>query len=415
MIVKPEKKEGARRRHMIAQPVKTGETPHLGDMINLAKNEPKDFARKLETVVSERKLTLQGINLRDVSRGLRDLSIPIVHVDPTGAQRAMQASAFPLLAGLLLVAELEDAYKAVETVGDELVTDFEDPKKVTIIARLDTLDNNVDEVAEGKEYPEISATEESYEIITKRNGRKITITQEMVDENDIPNIVERVNKLADIATTFVEKGTIRAVVDFFGSAPAPAEPYTLRPRTGGPVPLYVAKANIGNFPQKGRRAPSGTLLTGNALDSTENLENARVVLGDMRDDRGDHVETTWSRVKILCPNALIGKLMKLLNSENEPGVINEINNWGPKGKFRPTPISTSRLDDISPVNWFIGDFPRVFRRKWKNAFEYVTLGADTQAFLDRRIAFQGRIGWDFGVNAVDYNGVVANTPGATLY
>lgn len=401
--------EKRKKRTRVFNPISSGQTRGLPDLISAAKNEPKEFAAKLEKIVTERKLRFEDINLRDVYHGFKDVQVPVFHTDPDGRQRSIQASAFPLLAGLLMVAELENSYQEVASVGDELVVDFEDSKKVTVIARLLTLDTKIDQVDEAKDFPEIGASEESYEVLSVRNGRKLSITQEMIDENDIPNIVERVNKLAEIATTAVEKITLSRVCDQYGSAGSPAEPYALRPRAGGPIPLYVAVGSIGNFPQAGKRAPSGTLKTGNAFTSGTNLDNLRIILADMRNDRGEHIAEKWSNIVLLVPNALLGVALKTLMSELEPGVLNEYNNWGPRGPFRPTLISTPKLDDISSSDYFLGNFKREFRRKWKTNFEYVTLGADSQRYLDARIAFQARIAWDMGVNAVDYNGVVKSS------
>lgn len=399
----------AQKKNRIFNPVGAGQTRGLPDLIAAAKAEPKEFVGKVEKVISERHLRLEDINLRDVYHGFKDVTVPVFHTDPDGNRRSIMASAFPLLSGLLMVAELENAYKQFVSVGDELVTDFEDKKKVTVIARLLANDVKKDRVDEGENYPEISASEESYEVLSVRNGRKLSITQEMIEENDVPNIVERVNRLAEIATTAVEKVTLDRVTDRYGSAGSPAEPYALRPRKGGPTPLYVVTASIGNLPMAGLRAPSGTKITGNALTSGANLDAIRIILSDMRNDLQERLAEDWSNVILFVPNALLGIALKILMSELEPGVLNELNTWGPRGPFRPTLISTPKLDDISTSTIYMGNFKRQFRRKWKTNFEYVTLGADSQRFLEARIAFQARIGWDMGVNAVDYNGVVQST------
>jgi hypothetical protein len=88
-----------------------------------------------------------------------------------------------------------------------------------------------------------------------------------------------------------------------------------------------------------------------------------------------------------------------------PGVENEVSNWGPRGKWRITPervISSPKLDDLSASAWYYGAPKRQFVRKWKLRMEYVTLGANTEEYLKRRVAFQARIAWDVEVGARDY-------------
>ena len=110
----------------------------------------------------------------------------------------------------------------------------------------------------------------------------------------------------------------------------------------------------------------------------------------------------------------MGAAAKILNSELVPGVENEVSNWGPRGQYRPKLLSSPKLDDISTTAWYLGAFRRQFIRKWKLRFEYVTLSGDTKDFLERRIAFQARIGWDVEIGATDYVYVVQNLSSTTF-
>lgn len=391
-----------KKKRRLVSPVRSGESRGLADLANAAKNDPKSFFTKMEAAVDEGKLRFADLNLRDAYEALATIQVPASYLDAKGNSRAIQASAFPVLSGLLMVAELNDAYDAVEHVGDELVTDIEDNKKTTVIARVKTLEPAAqDEVDEGKDFPEIGASEESYEIRHKRFGRRVSITKEMIEENDIPNIVERVNALAEIASDYVEELTLDRVTDRYGSAAAPTEPYVLRPRNGGAEALYTVTVN-----EPGPRAPLGTRIANNALQTSANLEKARIRLAAMRNDRNRAIASPWSRTVLLVPNGALSAALKVLGSELEPGVLNEKNNWGPGGKFRPKLLSTPKLDDISASDWYMGDFKRQFRRKWKFRVEYVELGENTESYLRARIAFQARFALDVEVGAVDYNRVV---------
>jgi len=76
-------------------------------------------------------------------------------------------------------------------------------------------------------------------------------------------------------------------------------------------------------------------------------------------------------------------------------------------------VSSPKLDDYSTSAWYLGMFPRQFRRKWKLRAEYVTLGQDTESYLRSRIAFQMRVAWDCEIGAVDYVYVVQCLSGTT--
>ena len=380
----------------------------LQDLRALAKASPAGFMERTQKLIKEGKISLSSIrDLRGLRAVLSDVMVP-VKMDLSGlGQRTIMASAFPILVGNLVIAGLNTEYEQIPTIGDQLVTDFEDSKKVTSIAAIHSLDKDIDEVKEGKDFPEISAEEEKVEIRHKRNGRMLTITQEAIDENEIADIVNRINALAIISTDWVEEQTLFRVYDYDGSAASPADPYVYRPNGTG-TQLYSASANT-----PGTRAPSGTRVNNNALADETDLDNARAVLTAMKNSRGKSINIPMSRCIVLVPDALIGKLMKILNSIYVPGVENEKSNWGPEGMWRPKPLSSPKLDDMSTTCWHMGDFKSQFKRKWKLRFEYVTLGQNTESYLKARIAFQARIAWDVEIGAVDYVYVVENLAVAT--
>lgn len=391
-----------RKKPLVVSPVRSGETHGLPDLVNLAKSEPKEFVPRLEKIVSERKLRLADIHLRDCEKAFREVTVDVDYHDDDGKKRSITSSAFPVLTGLLMVSEINEAYEQLATIGEELVTDIEDPKKVTVVMRILAMNPAKDKVEEAEAFPEIKATEEGYEVLSRRNGRRLSITRQMVDENDVVNIIERVNRLVEFGGTAVEELTLDAVCDRYGSAGSAAEPYVLRPRGQSPLGLYSSTANT-----PGTRAPSGTRIASNGLTSTANLEAARARLATFRNDDSKRISYKWADQVLLVPDALIGTASKLLNSELEPGVENEVNNWGPRGRNRPRLLSSPLLDDISASDWFLGRFKRQFRRKWKARFDYAVLaGTGTQRYLDAEIVWQGRLSWDVGVNAVDYVFVV---------
>ena len=373
------------------------------DLRSAAQNEPAEFVRKIEAGVGSGHLRLDQMrDLRSLYQALADVSVPIT-IEIAGAQRAITASAFPILTGTLAIAAINEAYESVPSIGGELVKEMEDNKRITTIAALHTLDKNVDEVKETEDFPEIGTDEEKVEIRHKRNGRKLTISAEAIEENEIADIVTRINALGEIAGEWVEEQTLARVTDQDGSKTSSGEPFVYRPNGTGTI-LY---SNTANTP--GTRAPLGNRLHNNALVDETDLNAARVILRSMKNARGKRINIPWSEVYFLVPDALEGTLMKIINSELVPGIENEVSNWGPRGKYYiplNRVLSTPKLDDLCTSTWYMGAFKRQFVRKWKLRFEYVTLGSDTQAYLNSRIAFQARIAWDVEIGATDYVFVV---------
>ena len=374
---------------------------------DLAKGEPEAFMHKCQRLIDEETLRWEDVtDLKKLFLALSDVQVP-GRVNIMGEQRAIMASAFPLLSGALTVAGINDAYDAVPTIGQELVRDMDDSKKITQYASILSEDTAIDSVAEGKDFPEIGAGEEKYEVRNKRNGRRISITAEMIEENDVANITQRVNALGEIAGEIVEEQTLRRVCDIDGSDASAAEPYVLRPNGAGTA-LYSATANT-----PGTRAPSGTRVANNALVDTTDLDAVRELLAAMLNSRKKRISIPVASCTLLVPDALAGIASKLLNSELEPGVENEVNNWGPRGRYRPKLLSSPKVDDLSTTAWYFGWFQKQFIRKWKLRFEFVTIAGDTESFLKSRIAFQARVAFDCEIGALDYVYVVQSLAAST--
>lgn len=378
----------------------TGKNISLQCLRTLAQNEPDLFIHKIQKGVDEDKLKFSDFrNLKDLYGALADVRVNVMMNDLSGVQRAIGTSAFPILTGTTAIKSINDSFLAWDTVGEQLVTEIDDPKKVTTIAAIHNQDKDQDEVKELEEFPEVGSTEEAVEIRHRKNGRKLTISAEAISENEVANIANKLNSLGKIAAKHVETLTLKRVYDYDGSASVAGDPYVYRPNGTGTA-LYSSTANT-----PGTRAPNGTRYNTNALVDETDLDNAWARLGSVIDAQGERIAIPWSMVSILIPKTLQGTLMKILNSEYVPGVENEVSNWGPKGAYnipKERVISSWKLDDLSTTCWHIGAFKEQFYRKWKMRFEYVSLGQSTQAYLDSQVAAQYRIAWDCEVGATDY-------------
>lgn len=377
----------------------------------LIQAEPTVFVRKFQDIVNEKKLSFSNIpSIRDLYAYTADIQVPMQMQDAAGITRTITTSAFPVITGTLGIAAINEAYQDVPTIGENLVTDLEDSKKVTTIVQVNTLDKDQDEVKESEEFPEIGASEESVEIRHKKNGRKVTISAEMISENDIVNIQEKFNALGQIAAEWIEEQTLYRVTDHYGCGASPTEPYVYRPNGTGTA-LYSATANT-----PGTRAPSGNRIESNALVDYTDISAVRTRFATFKNSRGKRMYVPWSEVVFLLPDAIEETMLSIVNSILVPGIENQTNNFGERGKYSISTdriFSTPKLDDLSSSAWYAGAFKRQFVRKWKMRFEYVSLGMDTQAYLNSQIAAQYRLAWDMEIGARDYVFVVQCLDGTT--
>lgn len=372
-----------------------------------AKAEPEVFMREFDELVEKEDLRWNDVeDLQRLYHAFSDVEVK-TNVKIAGQTRAVMSSAFPLLSGSLTVAGINDAYDAVPTIGEQLVTEMDSNKRNTVISGVLVDNPAVDGVKEGEDYPEIGASEDKYEIRHKRNGRRLSITAEMIEENDVSDIVNRVNALGEIAGETIEEQTLSRVCDQYGSATSAAEPYVLH-YNGAAASLYTTTNSTLT-----RLSSSGNRYTTNALVDTTDLDNVRERLASFKNERGKRINIPASTCTILVPDALVGTALKIRGSEMEPGVENEKNNWGPSGEWQPAVLSSPKLDDISTTAWYYGNFKKQFTRKWKLRFEYVALGNTTESYLRSRLAAQFRIGWDCEIGARDYVYVIQSLSSTT--
>lgn len=396
------------KRNMLSQ-IRVGK-PGL-DMDGLHEKATKDPSGFMETI--ERLIEEKGYRMKDVSDltgmfdALAGVKVTGYWEMPGGSHREIIADAFALFIGGLTIAQLVDDPPEAEYVGDMLVTEMNDPSDITIIGGVDTHDVDVDLVRETEEFPEIGGSDESFVIHSRKNGRRLTITGDMIRKNKVAQAVDKINKLEKIGRNLVEKLTIKRVIDLTGSGGTPAAPYVLE-REGSKAAIYTTTANNPSV-----KTPSGTRLENTSLVDYTDLDAAREHVAGYRDDLDERIAIPASQAIVFAPEALGSTLMRILDSVDVPGVVGEKNPWGPDGVWRPKPVITPRLDTYSTSAWYYGDFKSQFIRKWAQAFTYVTLGDTTESYLQRDIAFQARISFDCEIGARGSNRVVQCLAGTT--
>lgn len=377
----------------------------MSSLRDLAMRHPETFVQRFEDLVAQKKFGIRSIpDLRTFFRTFLDVKVKTTVDVGDGIRAAVDTSAFPLLMGGLVVEEINDAYAAVPTIGQDLVREIDSNKKFTQVVKMTSLVEKQTDVAEGQEFPMISAGEQFASIGSKRKGFQLAISQETLEENDLGNFIDLINQGGEYAAELIEELTLSRVCDQNGSAAAPGPVYTYMPNGAGTA-LYTTTA--------GAQTPSGTRVTSNALAATSNLDAVRTVLAKMLNTRLKRVSIPMSECTLLVPDALAGTAQKLIGSEQEPGVVNELSVWGPRGQYRPRFRSTPKLDDISTTAWYLGAFERQFIRKWKIRLETVSVYADAMQYARTREAYRTRVAWDVEVGARDNIFVVQSLSGTT--
>jgi hypothetical protein len=368
----------------------------------LAEKHPETFFARMEDLIAEGKLTLRMIpDLKALFRAFAFVNVE-QRVDIAGEVRTILTSAFPLLMGNLVVAAINAAYDQVPTLGQELVTDMESNKKFTHIAKLHALTHQQYDTKEGDDFPLISASESYVVIGHRRKGFRYRLSQESLDEGP-EGFALLIDQGGEIAADVIEEHTLKKVTDHDGSAAAGSD-HVYRPGGVGTA-LYTTTA--------GAQTPLGTRLENNPLVDATDLDNLRELLAAALNTRGTRISIPMSVCKLLVPDALLGVADKILQSELTPGTVNEVNNWGPRGRHRPGSRSTSKLDDLSASAYYLGWFERQFVRKWKVRLETVSVYADPLEYLRSRTAWEGRLAWDVEIGARDNVYVYQSLAGAT--
>ena len=372
-----------------------------------AESDPKSFIPQVREITgldhrtgnalsgeeAKKRYGFAPVRLSDVG-SLRELRDVLRGVEVQTRSPNVTTGAFPALASSLAIREVTQAYESVPTVGQELVTDIDDHKKQTFLVNLLHKDNENKKLLEGDDYPLMSADEEKFSVGHRRNGRRMQITEETLMEIEAAGFAARLTGLGSVAADEIEELTLErvsgtSVLTFKGSA----------------TTLFAS--NNTTLPRLGT---SGNLVTSNALMDASDLENARLLLAAMKNGRKKRIYIPTSRMKLLVPDALLVTADKILGSEMTPGVRNELNPWGPRGRHRPGVVSSPKLDDVSTSAWYLGDFAAQFVRKFKKRPTIaISAGTGTDAYVRCGQAMHISVSWDCEVGCRDYVYVVKST------
>jgi hypothetical protein len=381
-----------------------------------AQADPAGFAYAVQDLVDNGDLSLEklsrGIGLKGLYSALKDIPVHVKVKDPVdGGVRGVDTGALPIALGGVTLGMMQQTLAGVDSISDQLVMDRESNKPtLTIPGVLLTGSDGEPGYShdEGTPYNLIGPSDEKFEVGERPQGLRMQITEKAVRQDDINAIQTVIEKFTMIPEEDKEEHTLRMVTDHNGSASSGTPPYVLHYNKSDTALYNTTAINA-------TRVPNGTRVQNNALTDYTSLETARAILAGNRNERDKPVSNPVNEMILLVPDARLSVASRILRSESVPGNVNEQNDWGPSGQFRPRLVSTAWLDaKFSASAWYLGNFQKQFIRKISQQLNFLSIsGPGFVDFVRSGVLMEMSYSWDWQIGATSFEYVLQNLSGTT--
>jgi len=320
-------------------------------------------------------------------------------------QETVDSTAFPSTTGVLIAAKVTEAYNAVATIGDSLVTVMPSKLRQERIVGFTSLEGPL-EIAEGMPYQESGFAEKYVTTDTAKKGRILEVTEEAIFFDQTGQILMRAGRLGEMTREERELTILAGVVDVGSGAAGYKDVY--RP-SGNAATLYAA----GN---------TNYLATGTPLvDWTDINEALQYAAENIKDDRAiaaERLPVLFNAKVILTARKLTGTASRIVRATTvrsgdiTAGAGTQTETGNPVGDLAPglTPMSSPLLDYLAGVtgsryddsdDWFIGDPQRQF--VWQEIWPLQTLRSrqDDEAAFRRDVVARFKVRYFGGIAAID--------------
>ena len=314
----------------------------------------------------------------------------------------LSTNLFQVVTGELIARKVIEGYDdSSGFIGDKLVTVMSSKYRDRKIAGFRAL-SGPSEVPEGHPYEESSFEEKWVTTSESKQGRILSINEELIAFDQTGEINRRAMSLGFMLRQERERTIIRAVTD----ADAAAGKYVFRP-SGTGTTLYATDGSNRNWVGSGNTTSTGFNAAVPLVDWTDIDEVLNYRATEVIDDRIDGTpRPIVAPVKqLLVPEKLRGTGRSIVNS-TEVTVSSDI------GEMRmANPIlglvevlSSPFIDEQGgqAVNdWYLGDFPRQFL--WTEIWPVQTFlqKADSESAFDRDVVLRVKVRYYGGVSAAD--------------
>ena len=362
------------------------------------------FARQMVNMINEGQIPLSEVSIRGLweACGAPKLGMDRMLVESRSFKddddllfEATDSSAFPTITGALINRYIQDAYNLEYGVGMQLVTRIPASKRDDVIVGFSEADG-VKEVPEGMEYEESAFGEKYHMIRTRKFGRIVALTAEMVRFDQTGQMEQRARRVGELAKVKQEEIIFDAVLEKSSSGLYAAW------RPGGTSTALYSDTSTDPY----SNSTFDNVNTNNLVDESDLQENL-ALLGAAKDEKDNPITVTPSHV--LTSPAKIMTARKLMRSGSDTratynqGIVNPF-----QGMFDPV-ASQWVTTTLSSVYWLLGDFRKQF--VYPEVFPLQTFmarpGNDDEFKRDIVMAFKAR--FMGGCGAISNRYVVRST------
>lgn len=371
------------------------------------------FYQKVCTLLNEQTLTVDDFSYHELAeacgvlpqlsrlRGWRPDDVPAAQL-LRESNPGLGTNLFQVITGELIARKVMEGYDDDSGfIGDKLVSVMTTKYRDRKIAGFRAL-SGPSEVPEGHPYEESSFEEKWVTTSESKQGRLLSINEELIAFDQTGEINRRAMSLGFMLRQERERTIVRAVTD----ADAGAGMYVYRPNGTG-TSLYKTDGSNRNWIGSGNTTSSGfnaavPLVDWTDIDAALNYRATQVV-----DDRIDGTPRpiVAPAKQLLVPEKLRGTARSIVHA-TEVAVTSDA------GEMRlANPIhglvevlSSPFIDEQGgqAVNdWYLGDFPRQF--VWSEIWPVQTFlqKADSESAFDRDVVLRVKVRYYGGVSAVD--------------
>lgn len=371
------------------------------------------FYHKLCTLLNEKQLSVDDFSYYELAeacgvlptlRRLREWSPPGAPVASLlrESNPGMSSSLFQVVTGELIGRKVIQGYEdSTGFIGDKLVQVMPNRLKNTKIAGFRALSGPA-EVPEGHCYEESSFDEKFVTTMESKQGRILSINEELIGFDQTGEINRRAMALGYYLRQERERTIVRAVTD----ADAGSGHYVYRPGGVGQT-LYAANGSNRNWIGVGNTTSPDFATLAPLSDWTDIDFALNYRATEVKDDRTDGTtRPIMAPVKqLLVPERLRGTARSIVHS-TEVTVTNDDQSqtYANPVQGLVEVLSSPFIDEqggAALADWYIGDFRRQF--VWTEIWPVQTFlqRSDSEAAFDRDVVLRVKVRYYGGVSAVD--------------
>lgn len=350
------------------------------------------FNKKIKKLVETAGLQIEDVGLLPLFESMCDPNGDINRDSSADVAEAMTAAGFPTVVGTLIHPTIIAAYEPMAKPALSLVRESTTKTKNTDIGGFGAVDN-LEEVQEGTDYEEAASNEKYATIKAHKHGRIMSITKEMVMEDQTGEAIRRAESIGNKTGLHIHRTIIQKVCDIAVTDPVYAANTSMKINGSTRTMFANDHSSWDTFANDN---------LGGAVLGTTGLTAARLLFSSIMDEKGDLISVMPKT--LLVPDALELTAEILASSAFVPGSgNNDVNVF--KNKYNI--VSSPYIDTgVSATAYYLGDFKRQYHLlwMWKPMTETLRATSD-KAFRSDTVA-QFKVSYKAGFGASDYRYVV---------